>query len=580
MALAFAVAMLGVISAPIASATPAWEALGSGVDARVRSLLWTTNGVFAGGDFTSAGGAEALHVARWNGSAWSPLGAGTQSVEGHPEAGEVNALIDLGGAVYLGGNFQHVGDPAVSVGFVARWTGTALEPTPVVSYETRGLQGTVYAADHAPEGGVYLAGAFRSLAAWWEVGSFNRIVRFDGTTWSPLATPFGSTDSVSVQGIDVADDGRIAVGTYDGSTGAGHVHVLAGGAWSELGPGFDNIVEEVAFGPDGSLYAGGDFTFLDENPDTTYVRGIARWNPALMTWQPVGGGANGRVHAIAFDPLGRMIIGGDFRYVNNDVGTEYGRIAAWDGTAWSGVGGGVGTWAVDAPLNAVEAIAIDPTGRLYAGGSFAVADGATPVSNIAAIAGAAPAAPTGVSATAGNGRATVSWTGLEGDASVTYRVTASGGAGTCAPTGAATSCTVTGLRNGSGYTFTVAATNEAATGPSSAASNRVTPRPPAPTLGEPKVVGGALVQVVVMRSPGTVTHSARWKRGARWVRFCERTRTVVAAMTVTLRCPLGREIRTALGKGAVRVSTSVTAAPAGGAPREATGSLTIPKRGR
>ena len=121
----------------------------------------------------------------------------------------------------------------------------------------------------APDGGLYYGGSFQSLKAWWigMPGAYSRIAKFDGTSWSPVAAPFPADESV--HGIAVATDGRIAVGTLDGADGTGHVWVLASGAWSELGPGFDNAVEEVAFGPDGTLYAGGDFTFLDENPDTT-----------------------------------------------------------------------------------------------------------------------------------------------------------------------------------------------------------------------------------------------------------------------------------------------------------------------
>ena len=47
----------------------------------------------------------------------------------------------------------------------------------------------------------------------------------------------------------------------------------------------------------------------------------------------------------------------------------------------------------------------------------------------------------------------------------------------------ATTTTVTGLTNGTAYTFTVAATNAIGTGPASAASNSVTPTGPERTGG-------------------------------------------------------------------------------------------------
>ena len=77
-----------------------------------------------------------------------------------------------------------------------------------------------------------------------------------------------------------------------------------------------------------------------------------------------------------------------------------------------------------------------------------------------------PGRPTGVSAEASNGQATVSWTApsYEGDSAITgYTVTASPDGNTCTTTGA-TSCTVTGLTNCTAYTFTVTATNDLGTG--------------------------------------------------------------------------------------------------------------------
>jgi len=92
-----------------------------------------------------------------------------------------------------------------------------------------------------------------------------------------------------------------------------------------------------------------------------------------------------------------------------------------------------------------------------------------------------PGQPTGLGASAGNAQVSITWTtpSTNGGAAITsYSLTPYVGSTsqTAIQTGSASpSVTVTGLVNGTTYTFTVAATNSAGTGPASAISNPVTP---------------------------------------------------------------------------------------------------------
>ena len=77
-----------------------------------------------------------------------------------------------------------------------------------------------------------------------------------------------------------------------------------------------------------------------------------------------------------------------------------------------------------------------------------------------------PDQPTRVSAVAGDGKATVSWTAPsnDGGSSITgYTVSVSPGRLTVSATSRQTSVAVTGLTNGTAYTFSVAATNDVGT---------------------------------------------------------------------------------------------------------------------
>ena len=88
---------------------------------------------------------------------------------------------------------------------------------------------------------------------------------------------------------------------------------------------------------------------------------------------------------------------------------------------------------------------------------------------------AVPGAPTGVSATAGDGQATVSFAAPSSNGSAITGYTVSASPGGATSTGSASPITVNGLTNGTAYTFTVTATNGVGTGTASAASSIVTP---------------------------------------------------------------------------------------------------------
>jgi hypothetical protein len=86
-----------------------------------------------------------------------------------------------------------------------------------------------------------------------------------------------------------------------------------------------------------------------------------------------------------------------------------------------------------------------------------------------------PGSPTAVVAIAGEASATVSWSAPAAGAVAGYRVVASPGGAFATVLGSAISATVTGLTDGTAYTFTVIATNSIGTSPPSAPSNAVVP---------------------------------------------------------------------------------------------------------
>ena len=137
-----------------------------------------------------------------------------------------------------------------------------------------------------------------------------------------------------------------------------------------------------------------------------------------------------------------------------------------------------------------------------------------------------PGAPTSVTGIPGDGQALISWdppTSDGGSPVTQYGVTAEPGGAACVAT-AATTCVVTGLTNGSGYTFTVVAVNAVGTSPPSQVSASVVPRgvPGAVTefgafptdsqvgmfWGVPDSNGSPITGYTVTASPGGATCTA------------------------------------------------------------------------
>ena len=154
---------------------------------------------------------------------------------------------------------------------------------------------------------------------------------------------------------------------------------------------------------------------------------------------------------------------------------------------------------------------------------------------------AVPAAPTGLTATAGNAQIALSWTGSAGAASYNlYRSTSTGTEALYKSGLTAASYTDTGLTNGTAYFYQVAAVNSAGTSGKSGEAS-ATPKAPATAtqlLGNPGFENGAsspapwsVTAGVIDNSSGEPAHSGSWKA---WLDGYGSAHTDTLAQTVTL----------------------------------------------
>jgi len=320
-----------------------WTALGSGMDDVVFALTVYDDGsgpaLYAGGMFTTAGGVEANYIAKWDGKEWYALGTGMSDW--------VFALtvfddsLGSGKALYAGGDFIAAG--GVTVNYIARWKGS--------SWSDLGLGGMnnsvrSLAAFEDDSGPVLYAGGEFTIAGGVEA---NRIARWNGSAWSQLSSgisgcpssdPFRPCTPV-VNALAAFDDGdgpALYVGgnfTNAGGVSASRIAKWDDSSWSALETGVDGVlfgvptVEALEVFDDGTgpaLYAGGRFG----SAGGVSVNNIARWNGE--EWSPLGMGIQGLGAAVfALTAFDEISIGGPALYVGGNYSGSEAVLKKWLG---------------------------------------------------------------------------------------------------------------------------------------------------------------------------------------------------------------------------------------------------------
>jgi len=192
-----------------------------------------------------------------------------------------------------------------------------------------------------------------------------------------------------------------------------------------------------------------------------------------------------------------------------------------------------------------------------------------------------PATPT---ATPGAGSAAVTTSvAYPSNAPSEIRVTASPGGRTCSIVGSAGTCTVTGLTDGTAYTFTATAASAAGTSGASDPSSPVTPATPAQDtavelrVSKPRTTRRAIVSTVTMSGPGVIRQIATRRPRAAGAPLCTAVRRTAKAGSLTITCAFTPRVRAELRRRSIRAVVTTTFTPIGGAKTTSTRTIVIPR---
>ena len=295
------------------------------------------------------------------------------------------------------------------------------------------------------------------------IGGAYRIGDTVTATWDNTAGGDNNTDIISSVTVNFAQFGGGAAvpATNSSGTWTATYTIVAGG----IAANNRNVVV-TAQDNAGNATTTGDTTNAAVDNIAPFVSSIA------VNGSP-GSGATSMAFTVSFSESVANVSTDDFMLVG--TGSASGSIASVSASSGStvnvNIAGISGTGTLKVNLNGGTNI-IDGVGNsipAYNGGSTHTVNVLT-----------APGAPTIGTATPGDAQASVTFSAPAsngGSAITTYTATANpgGATGTCAGPAACTA-TVTGLNNGTAYTFTVTATNGVGTSTASGASNSVTPK--------------------------------------------------------------------------------------------------------
>jgi trimeric autotransporter adhesin len=325
-----------------------WQDVGGGMNAQVNDIAFIGDTLYAGGNFTQAGGNEAYYLAYWDGQNWNQAAGGTSA--------PVQTLLATHDSLFVGGSFNYVGSQSSKTGIPSY--GSAMLQDGNWSALGDGFRASSFAFYHDTlwGGGSYY-GTGNDDALVYCIAFWN------GASWQATTadTNIGTNGTGEVHQVVTVGDTLLALGEFSTMAGvqANGVAMYHNGAWSSLAGGlYGEGFAATLF--NGEIYVGGRYT----QAGTTPAMGIASlsngtWTSLASLHYTNVGWQSDQVDAIATTSR-YVFIGGYFETI---AGQNCNHIAAYDKQLdqWTTLGNGVDG----------EVLSLTVMGdNLYVGGSF------------------------------------------------------------------------------------------------------------------------------------------------------------------------------------------------------------------
>ena len=307
-------------------------------------------------DGTGTYAAGHVRVYAWDGSAWDQLGGDIDGEAAGDESGYSVAISSDGQTLAVGAHLNDgTGTYAAGHVRVYEWDGSAWDQLgDDIDGEAAGdVSG--FSVALSSDGQTLAVGAFGHDAAAGHV----RVYAWDGSTWTQLGGDIdgemqgdrsGTSVALSSDGQTLAVGARFNDGT--GAADAGHVRVYAwdGSTWTQLGDDIDGEAagdesgRSVALSSDGQTLAVGAERNDGTDANAGHVR-VYEWDGSA--WNQLGGDIDGEAafdfsgFSVALSSDGQTLaVGAPYNDGNGDVAGHV-RVYAWDGSAWSQLGGDI-----------------------------------------------------------------------------------------------------------------------------------------------------------------------------------------------------------------------------------------------